>query len=76
MKSFLKYLLATVVGIIISSILLFLIFLGIIGVLISSSEKEVTINSNSILKIELNKPVPEPARRTFHRFFDIEQPVA
>lgn len=59
MKSFLKYTLATIVGVLITSILLFFIFLGIIGAIISSAEKEVTIKSNSILRIELNKEIPE-----------------
>lgn len=59
MKSFFKYLLATVIGTFITAILLFFIFLGIIGAIVSSADKEVTIKANSILKLELNKPIPE-----------------
>ncbi len=59
MKSFLKYTLATIVGVLISSLILFLIFLAIIGGIIASSGKEVTVKSNSILHIKLDKPIPE-----------------
>src|SRR5271157_5525934 len=59
MKSFLKYLLATILGVFISSFLIFIIFIGIISVIISSSEKEVTIKPNSILSIDLSKQIPD-----------------
>lgn len=59
MKSFLKYTLATIVGILLSSVILFFIFLGIMGAIISSADKEVTIKPKSILHIELNKEIPE-----------------
>jgi protease IV len=59
MKSFLKYTFATIVGVLISSVILFIVFLAIIGGIISSNDKEVTIKSNSILHIKLDKPIPE-----------------
>ena len=59
MKSFFKYLLATILGVFIASFLIFIIFIGIIGVIISSSEKEVTIKPNSILSIDLSKQIPD-----------------
>jgi protease IV len=59
MKSFLKYTLATIVGVIVSSIVLVLILVGIVGGIIASADKEVTINANSILKIDLSKPIPD-----------------
>jgi protease IV len=72
MKSFLKYTLATIVGIIVSSIILFFILIGIIGVLVSSAEKEVTINDHSILKIELNKEIPDRSSQNPFENFDFK----
>ncbi|WP_247232020.1 signal peptide peptidase SppA [Telluribacter sp. SYSU D00476] len=57
MLQFLKYVLATVVGIFIFSLLSLFLLIGI-GSLFSADEK-VAINDNSILKIDLNKPVQE-----------------
>lgn len=59
MKSFLKYALATIVGIVTSFIILFFLFMIVIGVLVSSTEKTVVVEPNSILKIEFTKPVAE-----------------
>jgi protease-4 len=57
MKSFLKYVLATIVGIVISSIVMFLIFIGIISAIVSSQEKSVDIKPNSILYMKLDQPI-------------------
>jgi protease-4 len=54
MKSFLKYCLATIVGIFISAILFFIISLIIIGSIVSSSEKPFKAQPNSVLQIKLN----------------------
>jgi protease IV len=70
MKSFLKYTLATIVGILISSIILFFICLGIVEAVISSTENEVTIKSNSILHIELNKEIPDRSSENPFENFD------
>ena len=51
MKSFLKYTLATIVGIMIVHVILFFIFIGFIGAIASFSEKTVTVKNNSILTI-------------------------
>jgi protease-4 len=61
MKQFFKYVLATVVGFVLSSILLFFIFFGIMAALVSSmgSEKETRVKDNSILKISLSYPIDE-----------------
>lgn len=59
MKSFLKYTLATIVGFIISSFIVFLLMIFIIGIIVSSSQKEVSIKDNSILQLEFDKPIPE-----------------
>lgn len=61
MKQFFKYVFATVVGVVLSSILLFLIFFGIMAAIVSSigSEKEFVVKNNSVLKISLDYPIDE-----------------
>ncbi|TDQ15007.1 protease-4 [Algoriphagus boseongensis] len=51
---FLGNVLAVIVGLFIFSILSFLIFIGIIGMIASSSEKEVSLKENTILQLNLN----------------------
>jgi len=58
MKQFLKFTLASMLGVFIAFLLVFLVLLGIAGA-ISSSEKTVTIAENSILKIELDGTIQE-----------------
>jgi protease IV len=53
MKQFLKFTLASMLGVFITLLLAFLILLGVVGA-ISSSDSKVTIEENSILKIDLN----------------------
>jgi protease IV len=53
MKQFLKYTLASILGVIIAMVLIFLILLGI-GTSISKSESGVKIEDNSVLKITLD----------------------
>ncbi len=57
MKSFLKYLLATIIGVFISLFIAFLIFLGIIGSIVSSTDKPFQPKPNSVLIIKLNYPI-------------------
>lgn len=61
MKSFFKYVLATVTGIVISFILLFVVGLIIIGALVSSmsADKETTVAANSLLLIDLKHEITE-----------------
>src|SRR3546814_7675477 len=61
MKSFFKYVLATVTGIVISFVLLFVVGLIIIGALVSSmsAEKETTVAGNSLLLIDLKHDITE-----------------
>lgn len=54
MKDFFKYLLATITGIIISTILLFTIITGLIVGLAASADKETVIESPSILHLNIN----------------------
>lgn len=51
---FLGNVLAVIVGLFIFSIVSFLIFFGIIGMIAASSEKEVTLEENTILHLNLN----------------------
>ncbi|MEG2276378.1 MAG: signal peptide peptidase SppA [Odoribacter sp.] len=53
MRSFLKYTLATIVGILIVNVFLFFLFIGFVGVLATFSEKTVNVKDNSILTIQL-----------------------
>ncbi len=61
MKSFFKYVLATVTGIVISFVLLFVVGLIIIGSLVSSmtADKETTVATNSLLLIDLKHGITE-----------------
>src|SRR3546814_934305 len=61
MKSFFKYVLATVTGIVISFVLLFVVGLIIIGALVisMSAEKETTVAGNSLLLIDLKHDITE-----------------
>jgi len=57
MKQFFKYVLATVVGIVISLIVVFLLFMGIAGAIVSSADKEVKVEPNSILYVDLKQEI-------------------
>lgn len=59
MLQFLKYVLATIVGLFLFSFLMFLVLVGIITV--ASSEGEVAVEKNSVLQIKLDKPIQERA---------------
>lgn len=61
MKDFFKYLLATILGLFIGSFLLFIIFMGIIGGIVSSSNKTVEVKENSLLYINFNKEIVDRA---------------
>jgi len=58
MKQFLKFTLASMLGVFVALALIFLILLGIAGA-VSSSEKSVTIKENSILKLSLEGTIQE-----------------
>jgi protease-4 len=61
MKGFWKYFLASLLAIVVSGILLMFIFFGFMGALASSvtSSQVAVIKSNSILEIDLSKPISE-----------------
>ncbi len=57
MKNFFVYMLATVAGIIVASILLFLITAGIFSAILASQDKPAEIAANSVLQLTLDRPV-------------------
>ena len=57
MLQFLKYTLATIVGLFLFSFLMFLVLVGIVAV--ASSEGEVSVEKNSVLELKLDKPIQE-----------------
>ncbi|MFO8086630.1 MAG: signal peptide peptidase SppA, partial [Bacteroidales bacterium] len=60
MKQFLKQTLASIVGTLLSFLIVFFIFFGLVASLASFADKKVvTIEDNSILTIELEKLIPE-----------------
>jgi protease IV len=59
MRSFLKYTLATITGIIIASLLFFVVMLSSISAIVSAGNKPVSINSNSILVLKAGVPIPD-----------------
>lgn len=63
MKQFFKYVLATVVGLIAVSIIGFFFLLMIIGVLVSSTEKKVTVQDNSMLVLNLDRQIVDRAEK-------------
>ena len=59
MKNFLKYTLATITGIIIASILFFVVMLASLSAIVSSGNKPVSITENSILVLKAGVPIPD-----------------
>ena len=58
MRQFLKYVLATIVGLALFSFVGFLLLVGI-GAAFSSSDSKPSISANSVLKIDLDEPIEE-----------------
>lgn len=59
MRQFLKYVLATIIGLLLFSFIGFLLLVGVGTALSSSSDKKTTVKANTVLKIELDKPIQE-----------------
>lgn len=60
MKSFFKYLLATVVGMLIVCIVMFFFMIGTLGaMMVGQSKAEVQVKDNTVLKISLNKEISD-----------------
>lgn len=65
MKSFLKYLLATIIGVIIVNTFMLIIclvmFISSISLISFTGSKSVTVSDNSILKLSFRDPIPDRA---------------
>lgn len=61
MKEFFKYVLATVVGIFAVSIIGMILLFMIIGAIISSAEKQVVVENNSMLVIDMSRQIVDRA---------------
>ncbi len=72
MKQFFKYVLATVTGIIVISIIGFILFFMVIGAIISSAEKQVSVKNNSMLVINLEHMIVD--RSPNDPFEDLDLP--
>ena len=59
MKNFLKYTLATITGLIIVSVLFFIVMLASFSAIVSSGNKPVAISNNSILVLKAGVPIPD-----------------
>jgi hypothetical protein len=56
MKTFFKFVFASMLGVILSSILMFFLLIGIVSVMVSSgSEKKIKVEKGSILHIDLSR---------------------
>ncbi|HBQ84177.1 MAG: signal peptide peptidase SppA [Bacteroidetes bacterium GWE2_41_25] len=59
MKNFLKYTFATITGIIITSILFFIIMIAALSALVASGDKPVSVSENSILVLNAGVIIPD-----------------
>ena len=59
MKDFLKFTLATITGIILSSVVLFFISILVFFSIVSSSESEAQVRKNSVMMLDLNGTLSE-----------------
>lgn len=59
MKSFFKYVLATVVGFVLINILMFILLFGFIGALATLGDKNVEIKDNTVLEITLSNSISD-----------------
>lgn len=59
MKNFLIYTLATITGIILASIIFFLIMIGSLSAIVAAGDKKVSISENSVLVLKTNVQIPD-----------------
>jgi len=71
MKSFIKYLLATITGIIITTILFFIIMLASLSTLVVTGEKPVSIPDNSVLVLKAGVTIPDRGSNNPFEGFDL-----
>ena len=74
MRDFFKYFLASVLGFVVGTIVLFFIFLGIVSLLVSSlqSDTEVTVRDKSVVEIRLQYSVKERSSKNPFESFDYD----
>ena len=74
MRDFFKYFLASVLGFVVGTIVLFFLFLGIVSLLVSSlqSDTEVTVRDKSVVEIRLQYPVKERSSKNPFESFDYD----
>lgn len=70
MKDFLKYTLATITGIILASILLFIVMLASLSALVASGDKPVTVSENSVLVLKAGVTIPDRGNQNPFAGFD------
>ncbi len=63
MKQFLKFTLASIVGVIVAGILLLFIFIGVITAMVSSSDETVQSESNSVLLLKFDHQIVDRAKK-------------
>lgn len=71
MKNFLKYTLATITGIIITSILFFVVMLASLSALVASGDKPVSIKENTVLVLKAGVPIPDRGNQNPLAGFDL-----
>jgi len=71
MKNFLVYTLATITGIILASLLFFVIMISVLGALVASGEKPVSITENSVLVLKAGVQIPDRGSKNPLAGFDI-----
>ncbi len=73
MKQFFKFMFASMLGFIISGVVLFFILIGAIAGLASKGDKEeVKVETNSILKLNLNYAIPERTTSNVFKNFNFQ----
>ena len=70
MKSFFKYLLATMLGIILSSILMLFIIIGGIGAMVSTQDQAVDIKPHTVLHVQLSHQITDRSNNNPMENFD------
>jgi protease-4 len=71
MKNFLKYTLATITGIIITSILFFVVMLASLSALVASGDKAVSIKDNTVLVLKAGITIPDRGNQNPLAGFDL-----
>jgi len=71
MKNFLIYTLATITGIILASIIFFLILIGSLSAMVAAGDKKVSISDNSVLVLKTNVQIPDRSDPNPFAGFDI-----